>query len=308
MNILITGATGFVGEYLAHELCKSKNNRIFGIDRSVREFELFPNLNDKVKLFTLDITNYDSVKKVIGIIKPENVYHLAGFSSASGQDKKLIDDINVGGTLNLLKALKTINQKTRVLLVSSSYVYSDTLKPSKETDKIAPKSLYAKSKARMEKESLKYASKKLEILIARPINHIGPGQRKGFVVPDFACQIVGLKNGETISVGNLSARRDFLDVVDVVRAYKAIIEKGKSSEIYNISSGNIYTIKEILEKMIKVSKKKISIKIDTSKFKEVDIKKNALSNKKIVALGWRNRESIDITLKKVLNYWKKQKV
>jgi len=303
MNILITGISGFVGEYLAEFI--SRNNpkaKIFGLERNIRTFSLFPRLNQKVKIFSCDITDYNSVFSAISKIKPDEIYHLAGFVSASGKDKSLINKINVAGTINILSSASKVNNQARILLVSSSYVYSNIAKPARETDKLDPHSFYAKSKLEMEKKALKMF-KNLKITIVRPVNHSGPGQRLGFVVPDFASQIVQNKNKE-ILVGNLEAERELLDVQDVVSAYYIVMQKGKSGEIYNISREKTLSMRKLLEKIIKLSKRKITIVSDKDKIKPVDIKINSLNSAKIRKLGWKPKIKLDDTLKRVLIFWK----
>lgn len=310
MNVLITGISGFVGEYLAHSIQrKYPKAKIFGIERAAKPFELFPDLNKKVKILICDITNAHDVENKIREISPDKVFHLAGFASASGKDRKLIFDVNVLGTTNILKALEKLGKKIKVVLISTSYVYGNTSKPAKESGKTSPVGIYAESKRKMEMESFKIAknSKNLDIIIARSVNHIGPGQKKGFVVPDFSSQIAGFDKEDEIFVGNLEAKRDFLDVLDVVEAYIILAEKGKSNEIYNISSKKTIKIEDILNKLIKISQKNIIIKKDPEKMRASDIRVNCLDNSKIKKLGWKKKNNIDKTLKKTYLYWRKNK-
>lgn len=308
MNILITGISGFVGEYLSNHVYETyPEAKIFGLERTIRPFRLFPELNNLVKIYECDITNFQDVQDAIGKIQPDQIYHLAGFASASGKDRDLIFNINVGGTINILKSLKRVNKKARIILASSAYVYGQTDKPAKEDFKIHPSGFYAESKAEMEKEAQKLLDDNLEIIITRAANHTGPGQRLGFVVPDFASQIVNFRDKKEIIVGNLESKRDFLSVRDVVRAYQIIMDKGVPGEVYNISSGKAISIKELLEKMIKISGKDIAIRVDPDKFRPSDFKLNVLDNLKIKSLGWQPEEKFDETLKNVLAYWQKEK-
>lgn len=282
MKILVTGSDGFVGKHLVNLLKKGKD-RIYPLDRK-----------------QADITNFQAVKKYLIKIKPDQAYHLAGFASGAGKDKDLIFKVNVDGTINILKALKEIGKPVKILLASTAYVYGNTPKCAKEFSKIDPKSYYDKSKVAMEKEALRLCSgqaKNIQIVISRATNHIGPGQKLGFVVPDFCSQIVKAKNGDNIIVGNLSAKRDFFDVRDCVRAYKILMQKGKSSEIYNIGPGKSISIKEILEKLIKISGKKLSYKIDPTKMRKSDIGKNCVNASEIQRLGWRPKISLEKSLK-----------
>lgn len=307
MKVLITGISGFVGEYLAEKISdNNSSDQIFGLERNVRQFEIFPELNKKVKIFPADITNEKEIKNIIQEILPDQVYHLAGFASASGKDEDLINKVNVIGTNNLIKALGKINKKVKVLLVSTAYVYGNTPKPAKETDKIKPFGFYAVSKAEMEKQALEQKDNNLEIVISRAVNHSGPGQRLGFVIPDFVSQIIEAQKGSEIRVGNLEAKRDFLDVKDVVNAYTLLMNKGKSSQIYNISSGKTTSIKDLLKKIIDISKKEIKIIIDPEKIRKVDIKVNCLDSSKLRKMGWKSMIRLEDTLENVLKYYERK--
>lgn len=298
MKIVVSGSDGFVGKHLVTELQKNKNNHIYPLDRK-----------------QADITKFSEVLKYLGKIKPDQVYHLAGFASGAGCDKDLIFKVNVNGTLNILKALKKtclagrrVGKPIRILLASTAYVYGNTPKCVSENGKIDAKSFYDKSKIEMEKKARKYLSDDIEIVITRATNHTGPGQKQGFAVPDFCEQISKVNppagGGDEILVGNLDAKRDLFDVRDCVRAYKIVMEKGKSGEVYNIGPGNPVTIKEVLKKLIKISKKNIKYKHDPERMRPSDIVKNCVNSKKIQRLGWKPKYDLDKTLKDILTTYK----
>lgn len=286
MKILITGSDGFVGKHLIALLKKSKKDRIFGLDRA-----------------QADITNYSQVKKYLTKIKPDQIYHLAGFASGTGKDKNLIFKVNVQGTINILKALKEQKRPVKVLLASTAYVYGNTSNCASENFKTDAKSFYDKSKLKMEKEARKYLGENIEIVISRATNHIGPGQKLGFVVPDFCSQIAKAKNGDTILVGNLSSKRDIFDVRDCVRAYKLLMTKGKSDEIYNVGPGMPVSIEKILKKLIKISGEKIYYRIDRKRMRPSDIAKNCINSSKIRKLGWKPKIPLEKSLKDAFQYY-----
>lgn len=292
MKIIVTGSDGFVGKHLLKLLQKNKNNRVFPLD-----------------LKQADITQYSQVKKYLSRIQPDQVYHLAGFASGAGKDKELIFRVNVDGTLNILESLKKIGKPVKVVLASTAYVYGNTPRCATENSPIDAKSFYDKSKIKMERKALKYQSDNIQIVITRASNHTGPGQKLGFVVPDFCNQIVKAKSGDEILVGNLDAKRNLFDVRDCVRAYKLVMVKGNSpadgGEIYNIGTGKSITIKEILNKLIKISGKKISYKIDLKKMRHSDILKNCVNTKKVQKLGWQPRIGLEKTLKDIYKYYQK---
>jgi len=295
MKILVTGSDGFVGKYLMELLKRSKQDQVFGLDRT-----------------QADITNYQSVKKYLEKIKPDQVYHLAGFASGAGKDKELIFKVNVNGSINILKALHEIGKPVKILLASTAYVYGNTPKCASENSKVDAKSYYDQSKLKMEKEALRLCSgqagsNNIEIVITRASNHTGPGQKLGFFVPDFCSQIAKAKSDAfrhaIIEVGNLDVERDLFDVRDVIRAYKIVMDKGKAGKIYNIGTGETVSVKDILNKLIKISGKDISYKIDKTKMRKSDILKNCVNPSKIKKLGFEPKISLEKTLQDTYRYY-----
>jgi len=288
-KILITGHRGFVGKYLFDFLAK-KSHKIFGLD-----------------LPQCDITKAKQVEEKILKIAPDQIYHLAGFAKTTGR-RNLTFKVNVDGTLNILNAAKKLGKGVRILLASSGMVYGNCHKAALETDPIKPIGDYAESKAQMEKRALNFKDKNLDSVIARAFNHTGPGQKLGFVVPDFACQIARIEKSKlatTMKVGDLTAKRDFLDVREVVLAYKKIMEKGKLS-LYNIATAKPHSIEQILKILLSFSKVKIDIQIDKSKLRPSDVQKSTGSIAKIKKeLGWQPKIPLAKTLKDTMNFWRK---
>lgn len=307
MRILISGVSGFVGQHLAQYLSDhEKNAEIFGIERNIRPFELFPSLTKKIKVINCDITNKHEVDQAINQIRPQEVYHLAGFASGAGKDRELIFSVNIDGTVNLLESLTKVNLPVKVLLASTAYVYGAVKKCANEKALLCPKSYYDQSKVKMEIESRRFISDDLQIIITRATNHAGAGQSLGFVVPDLAQQIASAKDDAQILVGNLQAKRDLFDVRDCIMAYHLVMKKGLNGEVYNLGSGKVRSIKEILEKLIKLSGKKISYKIDPLRTRPSDILLSCVDLAKIKALGWKTHIKLDQTLQDVLCYWQRK--
>lgn len=286
MKIVVTGSNGFVGQHLIELLKRDKNVHVFPLD-----------------LKQADITKYSEVQKYLTKVKPDQVYHLAGFASGAGKNKDLIFKINVEGTLNILKALKEIDKSVKVLLASTAYVYGNTSKCATENGKIDAKSFYDQSKIKMEQEALKYLGGNIQIIITRATNHTGPGQKLGVVVPDFCSQITKAKSGDEILVGNLSAQRDLFDVRDCVRAYKLVMRKGELGEIYNVGVGKPIVIKKVLEKLIKISGKKILYQLDPKRMRPSDIAQNCVNASKLKKLGWQPKINLEKTLKDTYKYY-----
>ena len=258
---LITGINGFVGPYLKIEL-ENNGYEVFGLD-----------LKKGIvgKSFSCDITRYESVFPIINEVRPEYVFHLAGFSSVakSFKDPELCRKINVEGTRNLLESIKNVRIRPRVLIVSSSDVYGRTaVNPVYERQLVQPVSPYGESRVEQERLAAQYD---LPIIMARSFSHTGKGQSSVAVIPSFQKQIEEAPNNGIIYVGNLNVVRDFSDVEDVVKAYRLLLEKGVAGEIYNVGSSIGYNLEEVLKKMVADSGKNLQIKIDTEKIRKNDI-------------------------------------
>ena len=245
-------------------------------------------------------------------IKPDYIYHLAGQAAVhtSWEDPKGNYDANVYAALNILDAIWKLNLKCRLLVVTSMEVYgkvSPSNMPIKEDLCFRPNSPYSASKAAEDLlAQAYYLGHGLDIIRVRPLNHIGPRQSDQFVATAFARQIARIEIGQqppTILVGNLSDRRDFTDVRDMVKAYALTMEYGKSGSAYNIASGNMYTIKELLETLISLSDVKVTIKVDTKRVRSSStppLIADCARFKKIT--GWEPEITFQETLSDLLNF------
>jgi GDP-4-dehydro-6-deoxy-D-mannose reductase len=152
---------------------------------------------------------------------------------------------------------------------------------------------------------LRYSNSKLNVIIARPFNHIGPGQRAEFVVSSFAQQLAKIKLGKqepVISVGNLDAKRDFCDVRDIVRGYRLAAEKGRG--VYNFCSGHPVAISDVLNQLITISGCQVEIKQSPDRMRTSDIPENYGSLAKINSeLGWKPEIELRTSLVDCYNYW-----
>lgn len=278
IKALITGVNGFVGSYLVDELL-ANGYSVFGC--SLEKDSVVPDID---QYFSCDIVDYSQVEKVIELVKPDVVFHLAGFSSVSKsfENPELCFNINVNGTKNLVDSFKKLDIFPKLIVISSAEVYGQPISnPVDEKAVLNPLSPYAKSRVEQEKIALSYSNS----IVVRAFNHTGINQPDIFVIPSFRKQINEAKNNGSINVGNLEVVRDFSNVLEVVRAYRIIFEKGKCGEIYNVGSGKGYLLKEVLQKMIKLSGKHISIVIDPEKYRPADINELICDNSKIKKLG-----------------------
>lgn len=308
---LITGETGFAGRYLSDYL-NSKGYEVWGLD-----VVSYPEQSEQnIVIRTADISNNEQIEAVLAECQPDVIYHLAAQSSVavSWQNPQATMRINLEGTINLLETVRKLKLDSSILLIGSGEEYG-AIKPEDlpidENQHPNPQNPYALSKLYQTLLGLHYMRVyNMKIYLARPFNHTGPGQNTGFVIPDFASQIAKVEAGlqdPVIWVGNLSAKRDFCDVRDVVRAYYSIMEKGQIGRIYNIASGQAVPIQSILDQLLSLSTVPIEVKIDQKKFRPADVPVIYSSISRIKAeTGWEPQIKLYDTLKDTLEFWRTQ--
>ena len=315
MKALITGISGFAGSYLA-EFLIDKGYRVFGTFYDKSTFSNLDNIIDKIEIFECDIRNYSSLRTIIEKVRPDELYHLAAISfvPTSLKDPKLTFDTNLYGTLNLYEAIKELKFNPKILFVGSADEYgmvTDSNLPIKEECPLQPVNPYSISKASADYLSHFYfKSYNLNIVRVRPFNHIGPRQSPEFVCSNFSRQIIEIEKGmkeSVIMVGNLEAKRDFTDVRDMVRAYWLAVQKGESGDVYNICSGKAVSIKEILDKLLSMSKKNIKVKQDPKRLRSSDIPILLGNSTKFrTQTSWEQRIPFEKTLRCILDYWRER--
>ncbi len=299
---IITGANGFVGKYLVQHL-QEQGIRVIATD--IQDC----NSSEADEYRQADITKADELSRLMADVQPDLIFHLAGFSSVSRsyENPELTYAINVGGTRNLLDAVRKHSPSARVILVSSAEVYAAKGTPIAETDPLVTESSpYTLS--RLQQEALLSDFQDLDIVISRSFNHIGPGQVEVFVASSFARQIAEITVGKrdpVISVGNLEAIRDFTDVRDMVRAYLLLADKGLRGERYNLGSGQGRSIRELLDELIAASGQIIEVQIDQSRFRPSDNPYLVCDAAKFTALtGYSASIPLARTLSDMLEYWR----
>jgi len=311
---LITGISGFVGSHLAEYLLEHTDWQVAGTVYGPEDN--IEHLRDRLELYPAELSELETVTSVIERAKPDYIFHLAAqpLVSLSRRDPWATLANNIRLQLNILEAVARLGSTTRILVVGSSEEYGlvqpDEL-PIKETNPLRPTSPYAVSKVAQDMLGLQYhLSHKLFTVRVRPFNHIGPRQRLGFVAPDFARQIAeaeaGLQ-GPVIQVGNLEPQRDFSDVRDVVRGYHLLITQGEPGEVYNLGSEQARSVRELLEKLMAMSKVPITIEQDPERLRPTDVPVMVSDSTKLrEQTGWRPRISFEQSLQDVLDYWREQ--
>lgn len=214
--------------------------------------------------------------------------------------------------MNLLEAVKDADKKPRVLLIGSGEEYGHIKKdecPIIEDNVLRPVNIYAATKSCQNMLGKIYSDAYgLDVMIVRAFNHIGPNQTPMFVVADFCKQVADIEKGKqepVIYVGNLSAKRDFTDVRDVVKAYALLVKNGRRGETYNVGTGHAIEIRQILDEIIAMSDRDIEVKIDEKKLRPVDVPIIEPDIDKIrKEVGWQPVISLKQTLKETLEYWR----
>ncbi|MEM7321974.1 MAG: GDP-mannose 4,6-dehydratase [Actinomycetota bacterium] len=291
MKALVTGAGGFVGPHLLQHLDECGDEAI-GFDLGNG-----PDLRDG-----------DGWREVITGEGPDVIYHLAGWSDVGGswQEPVTTFEINAMGTISILEAARRAGTG-RVVLISSADLYGTVDAgdlPITEDHPIRPRSPYGASKQAAEAAAIHYwRGYGLGTVIARPFNHLGPGQSTKFIAPAFAGQIAAAEAGGSGQLlhGDLSPRRDLTDVRDVVRAYRLLAERGRDGEAYNVCRGETVSMQDLLDCLTSQTNASITQVPDPERFRPVEIPVLCGSYDKIrAATGWEPTIPLDETLTSVL--------
>jgi GDP-4-dehydro-6-deoxy-D-mannose reductase len=292
MRALIIGVSGFVGRHLENHL-RSAGDVVVGVDRADG---------------SIDILDRARVDAAVQHARPDVVYHLAGWSDVGGSWSAPVETLraNAEGTLNVLLACAEADVP-RVLAVSSADIYgvvTDDELPLTEGAPLRPVSPYAVSKVAADFLGLQaWLARHQGVIRARAFNHLGPGQTTKFVAPAIAERIARneLDGGHEIPVGNITARRDFTDVRDVVRAYRLLAEHGEPGQVYNVCSGLTLAISDLAERLIGLASRPMVLRPDPALERAIDIPVLCGDNTRLrETVGWKPEIAIDQTLADLL--------
>jgi GDP-4-dehydro-6-deoxy-D-mannose reductase len=315
VTLLITGIAGFVGGHLV-ELLRAEHpeERIAGI---VRPGKPAPeHLREGVRLLEADLEDAAAVEAAVAAVRPESIVHLAGQSSVheSWSNPAATLRTNVIGQLNVFEAVRRRRLEPRVLVVGSAEEYGAVdpdAPPLTEEAPLRPLSPYAVSKVAQGYLALQYAlSRDLPVIRTRTFPHTGPGRGEAFAESSFARQIAEVEAGRRrplLAVGNLDAVRDFTDVRDVVRAYKALLDRGTSGEVYNVCSGRGRSIGDILRSLLEIAGAQVELQVDRERLRPSDLPSLVGDPRKVrEATGWEPRIALETTLRDLLDHWRER--
>ena len=295
-KLLVTGLNGFVGCHLQALLASMASG----------PWQLLASKpHDLLDCASLDTWLQDDC--------PDAVIHLAGqtFVPEAFRDPQRTIEVNLLGTLNLLQALKRRGFSGTFLYVSSGDVYGQVAEsqlPIVEALAPQPRNPYAVSKVAAELLCQQWSySESWRIVIARPFNHIGSGQGESFVIPSMARQLVRVRQGlqsAQLEVGDVDVTRDFLDVRDVLQAYLALLEHGRSGEIYNVCSGGERRVRELIMQMADLAGVEVELVQDAARMRKAEQRRVVGCSEKLQKqTGWKPGISITNTLQSVLSDW-----
>ncbi|HSQ80048.1 MAG TPA: GDP-mannose 4,6-dehydratase [Casimicrobiaceae bacterium] len=295
---MVTGRHGFVGGVLA---------RMAAADPALHGWQLI----DAPE--TLDLRDPVATMATVGAAAPDAVLHLAAQSWVPDAFKDPATTLNVNllGTLHLLQALKAAGFRGRMVFVGTGDVYGrvpENALPVTEERLPAPRNPYAVSK--LAAEALCYqwtVTEGMDIVLARPFNHIGAGQSDRFVVSDFARQVAQIRSGKrepVVAVGDIDVTRDFTDVGDVARAYFALLGSGVAGEVYNVCSGREQSIRSLLERLVALAGVTVSIEQQSARMRKAEQRRMRGDPEKIRrATGWEAVTPLDESLAAMLRHW-----
>jgi GDP-4-dehydro-6-deoxy-D-mannose reductase len=315
MRILVTGVTGFVGGHLAEALLAG-GAEVHGLARGAAWPDDLAHLAGAVRLHATDLADGGGVEAVLRAVRPEQVYHLAGYAS-NGRSFREPDAAwagNLTATRALYDAVTRWGGSPRVLFVSSGMVYGavdDPGRPCGEATPLRPVSPYAASKAAADLLSHQVTHHPgLDVVRVRPFNQVGPRQSPEYAVGHFARQLARIERGlapPRLETGDLGARRDLTDVRDMVEAYRLVMEHGRRGEVYNAGQGAAVRMADVLDTLRGLCPFPVEVVPQEERMRPSDVGSIVADSGKLVAVaGWRPRYTLEQTLSDTLDDWRRR--
>lgn len=312
MRALVTGISGFVGGHLTEHLV-AEGDLVVGLSASGCWPAQLAHLGQCARIERLDLADCAEadLADLLRRKQSEVIYHLAAQSNPqeSLSDPRGTWALNLGGTLNLLEAVKASGQRPRVVLVSSGVCYGNPapeLIPVREDCPLRPPNPYAASKAAADLLGIQhYLAHNTDVIVVRPFNHAGPRQSPRYVLAALARQVAEVESGrrDCLEIGNLDVVRDFTDVRDVVCAYRLLAQDGQPGEIYNLGCGRGTKIADALAHLCSLASVAIPVRVVASRVRAFDQPLLVADACKLrAATGWKPNYTIEQTLADMLDY------
>ena len=300
---LITGATGFAGGHLVERLVSTGTAVTAWAHRGGTR----PAPSSAVTWNAVDLLDRDAVRDALATARPSVIYHCAGFAHVHEAWRAPAQALRVNalGTHHLLEAAREVGLTCRVLVTGSALVYRPSAGMLTEDSPIGPEGPYGISKLAQEMTA---AASPLRVLIVRPFNHAGPRQSPAYATSAFAQQVADIEAGRrepVLRVGNLDALRDITDVRDTVRAYEALVERGRPHTPYNVCTGRARSMRELLDILLSLSRVRVRIDVDASRLRPSDNPIILGSRERLTRdTGWVPEIPIEQTLVDLLDHWR----
>lgn len=306
--VLVTGAAGFVGTYLAESLA-ADGVEVAGWQRPGSPGRASPG----IRWATVELLDAEAVADALGALRPAAIYHLAGSAHVadSWQHTRETFEGNVLATHHLLRGLRRHGQTPRVLVSGSATIYKPQADPLTEDAPLAPASPYATSKLAQELVAAQaWNEHRIPTLLARAFNHVGPRQTPAYVAPTIARQIALIERGAlppVLKLGNLDPERDVMDVRDTVRAYRAMMRAAEPGVPYNVCSGRAIRIGDLVDLFRARARVPVTIEQDPSKMRPSDVPRLCGSHARLTAAtGWTPRIALEETVDALLDWWRSE--
>ena len=306
-NIVIVGGAGFLGSHLSNYL--HQENRVLVLDNLLSGKTEY--LNTKIEFKKFDI-RYSTIRlyKILQDFQTDYVFHLAAcpFIPDSYTNPGEFVDINIKGTLNVLKACQEASVE-KIIVYSSSEIYGGTKNREEainENTPTFPRSFYATTKLATDRLSYNFFKEhNVPVVILRQFNSFGPNWTQPYIVPEIMKQF---SKSNILKLGNLKACRDFIYVKDQVRMVSELMEKGELGEVYNLGSEKSYSVEEIATLIGKLMGKEPDFQVETSKLRPDDVNFLLSDNSKIYnILNSRPEFSFEEGLKETYEWFKTRK-
>ncbi|MEA1959178.1 MAG: GDP-mannose 4,6-dehydratase [Chloroflexota bacterium] len=338
MRVLITGVTGMAGSHLAEYLLQKKGLEVYGTFRWRSRMDNLDGLKNqgklnviadehggqktsqsdasKLNLLEADITDPFSMKRVVAAVMPDRIFYLAAQSYVPVSWIAPAETLqtNIIGEVNLFEAVRAAGIDPIIHIAGSSeeygYILPDEL-PVKETNPLRPLSPYGVSKVAQEMLAYQYfKSYNIKNIVTRAFNHEGPRRGEVFVTSSFAKQIAEIEKGikePILHTGDLTSKRDWLDVRDIVKAYTLALDKCPPGEVYNIGSEVGREVGEMLDILLFMTDVAIEVRQDPTRFRPSDVKVLVCDATKFKTFtGWQPEIPFEQTMRDLLDYWRER--
>jgi GDP-4-dehydro-6-deoxy-D-mannose reductase len=311
MRVLVTGVSGFAGPVVVRALAEHGHD-VHGLARHPPAAARLAGV--PLTFHAADVCDAAGLVRLVAEVAPDSVVHLAGVAepAAAERDPDAAYRTNLGGTLALLAAARATAPRARLLVVSSSSVYG-AVEPGElpVTEDLPPRPLtvYGASKAAAEIAALQWGrAYGLEVVVARPFNHTGPGQSPAYICAALASQVAAIEAGRqppVLAVGNVDPVRDVSDVRDVAAGYVALLERGRSGAVYNLCAGEGVSVAELIALLRSLARLPLRARVDPARRRAQEVERLVGDHTRASReTGWKPRIALLDTLASVLDDWR----